>query len=73
MYLSVITPHMSDQGKWFTILVSGIVFIMTWVLIYVENQHIKKQNDWTLKINAIQLVTGIVQKVAHCHPATYPS
>lgn len=41
MYLSVITPHMSDSGKWFTILVSGIVFIMTWVLIYVENQHIR--------------------------------
>jgi hypothetical protein len=43
MYLCVITPHMSDQGKWFTILVAGIVFIMTWVLIYVENQHIKSQ------------------------------
>ena len=41
MYLCVVTPHMSDQGKWFTILVSGIVFIMTWVLLYVENKHIK--------------------------------
>lgn len=43
MYLSVITPNMSDSGKWFTIMVAGIVFIMTWVLVYIENQHIKNQ------------------------------
>lgn len=43
MYLCVSTPGVSDQGKWFTILVAGIVFIMTWVLLYVENQHIKGQ------------------------------
>ena len=43
MYLSISTPNVSDQGKWFTIMVAGIVFIMTWVLLYVENQHIKNQ------------------------------
>ena len=43
MYLSISTPNVSDQGKWFTIMVAGIVFIMTWVLLYVENHHIKNQ------------------------------
>jgi hypothetical protein len=40
MYLCVITPNISDSGKWFTVIVSGIVFIMTWVMLYIENQHI---------------------------------
>lgn len=43
MYLSISTPNVSDSGKWFTIMVAGIVFIMTWVLLYVENHHIKNQ------------------------------